>query len=325
MDGFTPNLWEEDHPKPALRIIDPDSDGEGRSYVLDPQDRASWLAQTGGHDVTRVGQQYDRSQLSLDLRGNVPAPRNTDRVPGQFSEPKVSRLFYLGHVTSPANDAKSSSLMLGCEARTYGTTGLSGRVRGFSAGDALLGTINYREEVFRQALALKQEPDWEQYLPDAAYHVAENGQREVMEVAGSDLWPMPSRVALVACHSGSDFGHPEPFGLVTAFFESGAELITATRWTIITDRVFDCYTPGESRHPVQEAALRVDQAHSSSDPVGVLSQWQRERLAAWRADGELADSPLTWAAFTTYLWQPRVTELPADLQALFDQGRDDDQ
>lgn len=322
LDGHTPNLWTDDHTKPALRVIDPDSDGEGRSFVLDQKDRDTWRTQTTGQAFTRVGQHYDRLQLSRDLRGPGPARPTAERQPGELTRPLASRFFYVGHVTAPSNDAKSTSLMLGCEARTYGTTGMSGRVRGFSASDANVGTLNYREEILKRANARKQPPDWDQHYPEGAWTKPNASEApELMEVAGTDLWPMPSRVALIACHSGADFGHAEPFGLVTAFFEAGAELITATRWTIITDRVFDCYTT-ESRHPVQEAALTVDAAHTTADPVDALARWQRERLAAWRSGGHLADSPLTWAAFTTYRWQPRVTALPPDLQALFDERPD---
>jgi hypothetical protein len=112
---------------------------------------------------------------------------------------------------------------------------------------------------------------------------------------------MPPRVALIACQSGTDLGHAEPFGLVTAVLELGAELVTATRWPLLTDEVFrfdDATT--QARTPFTDLALAVDEFHDTDDPISALNLWQRESLDRWRAEPSWANSPLTWAAVTTH-------------------------
>ena len=114
----------------------------------------------------------------------------------------------------------------------------------------------------------------------------------------STVWPVPPRVALIACESGTDLGHVEPFGLPTAFLELGAELVTATRWTLLTDRSFELM--GSSATPLLDLSLKIDELHDSDDPIHGLSEWQRERLQAWRTTGAIGDSPLIWAAVTNF-------------------------
>ncbi|MCV7126955.1 hypothetical protein [Mycolicibacterium vanbaalenii] len=120
----------------------------------------------------------------------------------------------------------------------------------------------------------------------------------------------PARVGLVACRSGVDFSHVEPFGLVVAFLEAGAEWVTATRWTLPTDRaVFEIEHGREptvddlaelAAGPFNAAAHAVDDVLNSEDPIRALGDWQRERLDAWRAHGRLVDSPIIWASLANY-------------------------
>jgi hypothetical protein len=88
--------------------------------------------------------------------------------------------------------------------------------------------------------------------------------------------PVPSRVGLVACRSGADFGEVEPFGLVVAFLESGAELVTATRWTLPTDYAFSRVIFGEEPFdapaffkagPFNAAAHAVDDVLNAESPI----------------------------------------------------------
>ncbi|MEV0645613.1 CHAT domain-containing protein [Phytomonospora sp. NPDC050363] len=121
---------------------------------------------------------------------------------------------------------------------------------------------------------------------------------------GTDRYPMPSRVALIACESGGDLRFTETLGLASAAILGGAELVTATRWTLATD--FAVERAGGAGRPLQDAVVAVDSAHDAEDPVEALGAWQRSRLAAWRAGGSVADSPVLWSAFSTFDTSPAV-------------------
>lgn len=111
---------------------------------------------------------------------------------------------------------------------------------------------------------------------------------------GHEWWPMPARVALIACASGTDAAQHEPWGLVASMINAGAEYVTGTRWTLPADVLSDGATT--------ELALAVDAAHDAVDPIAELGQWIRAASLAWREnphDG--ARNPVVWAALTTYL------------------------
>ncbi|GIG68569.1 CHAT domain-containing protein [Phytomonospora endophytica] len=112
-----------------------------------------------------------------------------------------------------------------------------------------------------------------------------------------ERYPMPGRVALIACESGGDLRFTETLGLATAAILGGAELVTATRWTLATD--FAVERAGATGRPLQDAVAAIDAAHDGDDPVAAIGEWQRGRLAAWREKGSVADSPVLWAAFST--------------------------
>ncbi|MEU1427424.1 hypothetical protein ABZ412_10155 [Nocardia sp. NPDC005746] len=117
---------------------------------------------------------------------------------------------------------------------------------------------------------------------------------------GPEIWPIPSRVALIACESGGDLRFAEPLGLVAAMLTGGAELVTAGRWPLPTDLAFHRFAGITATvHPFQEAVCAIDSAHESPDPVAALNAWQRTHLAAWRETGAIEHSPLIWAAFAT--------------------------
>lgn len=300
--GVPPDHWDGDGLRRPLWVIDPGPDPQGRRHILDGDAHAVWRTR-GEVGTARVAGDYDRVKFSRDLLRDPAQPSRVSRA---------SRLFYLGHVTGSEADPEATALMLGCDAQVYGANMRNQVMRGLTARDALVGTVDlYEEQAIRRGTRLR--------FPEAA--LGPDG--EPREVPGSELWPMPARVALIACDSGPDFNHPEPFGLITAFFEAGAELITATRWALITDRVFACYGVGhesQPRRPLHEAALRVDAAHDGQRPVAEIAAWQLERLDAWRAGGDIADSPLTWAALANYVRHPRASPLPPGLAGLIDEG-----
>jgi len=130
----------------------------------------------------------------------------------------------------------------------------------------------------------------------------ECGKEAAPAVDGWDLWPMPPRVGLIACHSGSESASDEPFGLAAGCLEAGAELVFATRWTMYTDQAFlDYVTQDNPIHPFHELATKVDEFLQSDTPIEDMSQWKRDKLAAWREHpSDIASAPITWAGLTVY-------------------------
>lgn len=122
---------------------------------------------------------------------------------------------------------------------------------------------------------------------------------------GGDRYRVPSRVAMIACESGGDLRFSETLGLAAAMLHSGAELVTATRWTLATD--FAVERAGGTGLPLQGAVAAIDSAHDTDDPVAAIGAWQRSRLESWRAKGSVEDSPVLWAAFSTIDTTPSVT------------------
>ncbi|MDN3243473.1 CHAT domain-containing protein [Glycomyces tritici] len=114
-------------------------------------------------------------------------------------------------------------------------------------------------------------------------------------------WRMPNRVALIACESGGEARFAEPVGLVAAALHTGAQYVTATRWTLPTDAGLRRFAPRATPETtvIPEVVLAVDRAHRSPDPVAALSAWQRAHAAEWESHGRLEDSPIIWAAFGT--------------------------
>ncbi|GAB3595401.1 CHAT domain-containing protein [Microbacterium tumbae] len=116
----------------------------------------------------------------------------------------------------------------------------------------------------------------------------------------------PSRVALIACDSGSDPRYAEPTGLVAAFVHRGAEYVTATRWTLPTEaglRRFATTLGERAEGMLSEAIIAVNDAHEASDPVAALGSWQRERRRRWTSSGDPRFSPIIWGALST-AWAP---------------------
>lgn len=113
--------------------------------------------------------------------------------------------------------------------------------------------------------------------------------------ADPSRWPMPHRVAVLACASGVDMADHEPFGLATAMLHNGAEVVHATLWTMPTDHAFR--THGQVFEPVLlSMAKAFDEAQTSDDPVAALCSWQRAQLQRWREAPSLGASPLSWGA-----------------------------
>jgi CHAT domain len=113
--------------------------------------------------------------------------------------------------------------------------------------------------------------------------------------------PIPPRVALLACGSGGDYRFDEATGLVAAMILGGAQLVTATLWSLPTTAAYRKFAAGrdDAADPMADVVIAVDRAHDGSDAGCALNRWQREEMRRWRA-GDVTASPLYWGALTTF-------------------------
>lgn len=118
--------------------------------------------------------------------------------------------------------------------------------------------------------------------------------------------PMPPRVALLACGSGGDYQFDEATGLVAAMILNGAQLVTATLWSLPTTAAYRHFTGladtagADGADPMAELVAAVDTAHDTAEEAGcAVNRWQRERMRRWR-DGDAGANPLYWAALVTF-------------------------
>ena len=147
----------------------------------------------------------------------------------------------------------------------------------------------------------------------AAIHLAGGGLNAADWIRHPDTWPMPPRVAIVACHS-NDAHTLEQMGLVIAAANAGAELITTTRWTLPTDAYAPGgaeVTPGGVATPTTDLAEAIDDAHASAHPLHQLRAWQLDQLQRWQT-GQLDAAPLVWAAPVSYLAPDSSSDQPPD-------------
>lgn len=115
-------------------------------------------------------------------------------------------------------------------------------------------------------------------------------------------WPLPPRIALLACGSGGDYQFDEATGLVAAMILGGAQLVTATLWSLPTTAAYRQFVTaaGEPGDPMAEVVVAVDRAHEADEDAGcALNRWQRAQMRRWR-DGDVSASPLYWAALATF-------------------------
>ncbi len=110
--------------------------------------------------------------------------------------------------------------------------------------------------------------------------------------------PIPPRVALLACASGGDYQFDEATGLVAAMILGGAQLVTATLWSLPTTAAYRRFTSTEA-DPMSEAIVAVDSAQEAADAGCAVNRWQREQMRRWR-DGDGTASPLYWAALVSF-------------------------
>lgn len=135
----------------------------------------------------------------------------------------------------------------------------------------------------------------------AALHLADDRPLTASDLMSAKL-SFPPRVALLACASGGDYQFDEATGLVAALILGGAQLVTATLWSLPTAAGYRQFAPTcaqPSADPMTDAIIAVDRAHEESDAGSAVNRWQREQLRRWR-DGDVTASPLYWAALVTF-------------------------
>lgn len=289
--------WGELRTQPGVFVIDPnvprskgrdqfpatlDSRSDHRSF----KNRIRKHEEIGGAHAASIGRLVSRRRLSDLLRA---APR--------------SRFFYFGHVSATTDEPGTASLHLSDTAATWGMAELM-RPEGLPTdAPALLDARDHRP---LSALDLMLGTTMTADPAVWALYGADRPQ------AGHEIWPMPPRVALIACESGVDYRSAETFGLVIAMLDAGAELVTTTRWPLPTGKAFRDHHPDLPRgvSPPVDLGLAVDHAHTLDDPVHHLADWQRGQLQLWRAHGEIQYSPLLWAALIHTLAPMRTEQEP---------------
>ncbi|WP_165827636.1 CHAT domain-containing protein [Mycolicibacterium sp. GF69] len=131
----------------------------------------------------------------------------------------------------------------------------------------------------------------------AALHLADERPLSAGELMSSRL-PFPPRVALLACASGGDYRFDEASGLVAAMILGGAQLVTATLWSLPTTAGYRQFALSQA-DPMSDAIVAVDRAHETDDAGRAVNRWQRQRMRDWRG-GDLSASPLYWAALVSF-------------------------
>jgi hypothetical protein len=142
-------------------------------------------------------------------------------------------------------------------------------------------------------------------MPGLAEPIGDHRPLTAADLMAADL-VIPCRVALLACASGGDYRFDEATGLVAAMVLGGAQIVTATLWSLPTtagyrrfaDRV-DIAGPAD---PMGEVIAAVDTAHQEESVAAAaraVNRWQREQMRRWR-DGDTSASPVYWAALATF-------------------------
>jgi hypothetical protein len=133
----------------------------------------------------------------------------------------------------------------------------------------------------------------------AALHLADDRPLSASDLMTLKL-PLPPRVGLLACASGGDYRFDEATGLVAAMILGGAQLVTATLWSLPTAAGYRLFGPTTADvDPMADLILAVDRAHEAVDAGRAVNGWQRQQMRRF-SDGDLSASPLYWAALATF-------------------------
>lgn len=278
--GRSPGRWADVAHQPVVYLLEPRPPEPRYRPVLDERADPAGVAALARWCDQRV---VDGRLRADDRPDALHGATGRAALGRRLREHPVSRLVYFGHAGAADDEPGSAAVYLADSAAVYGLARAIGNHRPFTALDLLHGT--------------------------ATAGAAESGWPVDTRAAGHRIWPMPQRMAIIGCSSGGDHRFAEPFGLVLACLDAGAELVTATRWSLPSFEAFRLVRPelaATAQRPTAGLMQAVDRCHDHDDPVGALGDWQRERLAAWQAGGDVVDTPLLWAALGTHVAPSRA-------------------
>lgn len=276
----SPQSWADAREGPVLYVLDPAlPPNAGFGQVIGPPGQGAWQA------LDAILQQRQQSGLlrpadrAIALKAIVTRADLDERLRAQ----PYSRLLYLGHATAGEGTGQAALYLSDMTTATDDQQPAATTRHGpLTALELFAGVIGDGRS-------------------DAIAAVTATPETEAEPFIGARPWPMPNRVAIIACASGSDFQSLEPLGLVIALMNSGVELITATKWTIPSDAAFDIVSRPTAGMASTSMALAVDKSHEAPDALSALAEWQRSQLQRWMAHGNIKHTPLLWAALSTYV------------------------
>ncbi|CDO85776.1 hypothetical protein AWC29_10795 [Mycobacterium triplex] len=234
------------------------------------------------------------------------------RVPGQRPDSALGSV--LGRPSAETRLAQHFAELMGQRAVLPGTDGAVDLFRRPDADRDWLATMLAQKPsrlfYVGHASSADAQHDYAAAADRAALHLActaaARGDADTIgdhrPLTASDLMslrlPMPPRVALLACGSGGDYRFDEATGLVAAVILGGAQLVTATLWSLPTTAAYRRFAAADA-DPMAAVVVAVDRAHEADDAGAAVNRWQREQLRRWR-DGDLTANPLYWAALVTF-------------------------
>jgi CHAT domain len=245
-------------------------------------------------NATRVAARWDRR------RDGPPVLVLDPRVPGQRPDSQLGSV--LGRPSLQTRLAQHFGDLMGRRAVLPGAATSVELFRRADAGRAWLAGLLAQEPSRLLFVGHATAADGDVGHADrAALHLADERPLSAADLMSASL-PFPPRVALMACASGGDYQFDEATGLVAAMILRGAELVTATLWSLPTAagfRQFGPNSPAAAADPMTDAIIAVDRAHEDDDAGCAVNHWQREQMRRWR-DGDLTASPLYWAAMVSF-------------------------
>lgn len=287
--GKNPEPWETAQERATLYLLEPPHSANINidRYVIQADGA---IALNNNSVNVPAHTPIDRTAFGQLLRGE---PHPLARVFGLNMNEKPGRLLYYGHADSQPNEPGSAAIHLTDGPAMFGSAQDDEGHRAFTALDLLQGTSN----------------------ADVHYHPEVSIYPHPGQAFGHEIWPMPPRVALIACESGADHRALETFGMIMAMLNAGAEIVTTTRWTLATDYALE-KVHGLKATATTDLVLVVDRAHATQDPVKAIRAWQLEKLHAWMSDGKIEDTPLIWASLTTHVAPEQAPLTEEELQAV---------
>lgn len=267
---------------PALRILDPGSpDSPGGRPVYPSGLPASWIER---HDSSSGDVTAGREWIPIPTGGTQhDSPATSPRLRGctreEFSEllrsRRWGRILFLGHVSSADTTSPTATALV-------------------------------MERSRRQRAPKRTDDGRLLEQPRATDRLSAR-----VWLHSADEWPLPRRVAFIACQA-DDNRYVEQLGLTLAALNAGARLVATTRWPLPTDRtaaLIDTSTPLDDG-PTTRVALAVDDALAQQDTAGHFRRWQLAQLRQWRQAGTEPErrlhAPLLWASIVMY-------EMPDDI------------